>query len=51
MANPLREITLSNSAGSYHVRNLFDADRKGFDIPDDDYLIYLNMTIMGYVQF
>jgi hypothetical protein len=37
MSNPLREITLSNSAGSYHVRNLFDADRKGFDIPGDDY--------------
>lgn len=37
MSNPMRETTLPNSAGSYHVRNLFDADRKGFDIPDDDY--------------
>ncbi|MGE8541716.1 MAG: hypothetical protein ACN6NX_10460 [Acinetobacter sp.] len=37
MVNPLRETTLANCAGSYHVRNLLDADRKGFDIPDDDY--------------
>ncbi|WP_374666500.1 hypothetical protein [Acinetobacter sp.] len=37
MVNPLRETTLANSAGSYHVRNLLDADRKGFDLPDDDY--------------
>lgn len=37
MVNPLRKTTMPNVAGSYHVRNLFDADRKGFDIEDVDY--------------
>lgn len=37
MVNPLRKTTLPNNAGGYHVRNLFDADHKGFDIADVDY--------------
>jgi len=37
MVNPLRKTTMPNIAGGYHVRNLFDADRKGFDIENVDY--------------
>lgn len=29
MSNPMRETTLPNSAGSYHVRNLFGYDDNG----------------------
>lgn len=37
MVNPLRKTTVSNVAGSYHVRNILDAERKGFDIEDVEY--------------
>lgn len=47
MVNPLKETTLANCAGNYHVRNLFDADRKGFDIPDDDYFDLLEYNDHG----
>jgi hypothetical protein len=37
MVNPLRKTSMPNIAGGYHVRNVFDAERKGFDIKDVDY--------------
>lgn len=37
MVNPLRKTTLLNVAGSYHVRNILDTGRKGFDIDDVEY--------------
>ncbi|WP_180024627.1 Hint domain-containing protein [Acinetobacter sp. YH1901134] len=37
MVNPLRKTSMPNIAGGYHVCNVFDAERKGFDIKDVDY--------------
>ncbi|MCJ0829357.1 hypothetical protein MN869_12990 [Acinetobacter sp. NIPH1876] len=37
MVSPLRRTTLLNVAGSYHVRNILDAERKGFDADDVEY--------------
>lgn len=37
MVNPLRKTSMENVAGSYHPSNIFNADKKGFDIEDVDY--------------
>ena len=50
MVNPLRKTTLPNVAGSYHVRNILDADRKGFDIDNVEYFDLLEYDKTGLCE-
>lgn len=47
MVNPLRKTTHPNIAGSYHIRNILDADLKGFDIDDVEYFDFLKFDETG----
>lgn len=47
MVNPLRKTSKPNVAGSYHPRNLFDADKKGFEIEDVEYFDLFEYSDLG----
>lgn len=47
MVNPLRKTTMTNVAGSYHPSNVFDADKKGFDIEDVEYFSLYEFGDLG----
>ena len=50
MVNPLRKTSKPNVAGSYHPRNLFDADKKGFEIEDVEYFDLFEYSDLGLCE-
>lgn len=51
MVNPLRKTSMQNVAGSYHASNIFDADKKGFDIDNVEYFSLLEYGLQGPIRF
>lgn len=50
MVNPLRKTSMQNVAGSYHPSNIFDADKKGFEIDDVEYFSLVEYGGEGLIR-
>lgn len=50
MVNPLRKTSMQNVAGSYHPSNIFDADKKGFEIEDVEFFSLVEYGSEGLIR-
>ena len=50
MVNPLRKTSMENVAGSYHPSNIFNADKKGFDIENVEYFTFIKYGLEGPIE-
>lgn len=50
MVDPLRKTSMQNVAGSYHPSNIFNANKKGFDIDDVEYFNFIEYGLEGPIR-
>jgi len=50
MVNPLRKTSMQNVAGSYHPSNIFNANKKGFDIDNVEYFTFIEYGLEGPIR-
>lgn len=50
MVNPLRKTSMQNVAASYHPSNIFNADKKGFDIDNVEYFTFIEYGLEGPIR-